>query len=459
MSRRTCRSLAVGLAFAVASVSIGEAALVPAARAQDVVQNPSAGGAPATRQEVAPEATSVAGPSLSGKWRAEPMTVRWVIGNWGEACGPRPGGGGDSGGDVSVEERGDELVITSEGGSFSTGQCWQMHAALAAQSHTHSGNVWKTTCRTAPSAARQEVLQTSVSATMDTISLQESGQYQFVAGGQTCAASSGRWRTYRRVAASAPVEPRRPVPSPCASPGAPARIEVRPSRKLMRAGETFSFRASVYDAQGCSLATPVAWSISPEGAEASIQAGRLSIVQGAADAELSVTATAASQSVRASVDVVSNERYAGLLASGDFDADGASSDAATATITAGSLGARQGLEGETPSDRKWTFVGLVSAIAVVFALLGAWLLRRARRAGIRPVPRGRTLPDTGTVVFAGDDTLGELPQRLDRTRLETSGMVPAAKPATVCPVCGTMYEGRGQSVCPKDGAQLLPINA
>jgi hypothetical protein len=455
MSRRTCRSLAIGLAFAFAYGSHA----VPAARAQDNAQNPSVGGAPASARAAAPEATSLAGPSLSGRWRAEPMTVRWVIGNWGEACGPRPQGGGDSGGDVSVEERGDELVITSEGGSFTTSQCWQMHPALDPQSHTHTGNVWKTTCRTAPSAPRQEVLQTTVSVTMDTISLQESGQYQFVAGGQTCAASSGRWRTYRRVAASLPAPPRPSAPNPCASPGVPARIEVRPSRKLMRAGESFSFRASVYDAQGCSVATPVAWSLSPEGAEASIQAGRLSVIEGAADAELGVTATAASQSVRVSVDVVSNERYSALLAGGDFDADGASSDAATATITAGSLGARQGAEGEEPSDRKWTFVGLVSAIALVFAILGGWLLRRARRASLRPIPRGRPLPDTGTVVFAGDDTLGELPQRLDRTRLETSGVAPAAKPATVCPVCGTMYEGRGQKVCPKDGAQLLPINA
>ncbi len=414
---------------------------------------PSMGATPPAGQDPLPTATS-----LAGAWRAEPMTVRWVIGSWAEACGPRPQGGGDNGGDVSIEENGGELVITGEAGSFNTGQCWQMHAALERHAHSKTGNVWKTTCRTAPSDPRQEILQTSVSVAEGVISLHETGQYQFVANGQTCAASSGRWRTYRRPAApSPPVEARpRPASSPCATPGPAARIEVRPSRKLMRAGESFSFRASVYDAQGCSLGTPVAWSVAPEGAEASIQGGRLSIAQGAADAELSVTAMAASQSVRASVDVVSSDRYAALLTSGEFNADGASSDAATATITAGSLGARQGADAG-PSDRKWTFVGLVSAIALVFALLGAWLLRRARLAASRAAPRGRGLPDTGTVVFAGDDTLGE--GRLDATRLETGGAVPAAKPATVCPVCGTMYEVRGQRVCPKDGAQLLPINA
>ena len=401
---------------------------------------------------------------LAGKWRAEPMTVRWVIGSWGEACGPRPTGGGDQGGVVTLEEQGDELVFQGEGSRFSTDQCWQMHPALSRQSHSNAPGSWKTTCRSAPRDARQEILQTTVSVSGDVISLQESGQYQFVVNGQTCAASSGRWRTYRRVVdAPAPPPVQAPAPSarnPCADPGAPARIEVRPSRKLMRAGESFHFRASVFDAQGCSLGTPVAWELSPSGPDASIDAGRLMVARGAADAELSVTATAASQSVRVAVHIVSDERYAALLASGDFDAEGASSEAATATITAGSLGARQGTGSPGPSDRKWTFVGLVSIIAVVFAALGIWLLPRARRNPARSAPRGRPLPDTGTVVFTGDDAIGDAPRRLDATRLETEAAeAPKPKPTTVCPVCGTMYDTRGARTCPKDGAQLLPINA
>ena len=395
------------------------------------------------------------------------MTVRWVVGSWGEACGPRPSGGGDSGGVVTIEEQGGELVIQAEGSRFSTEQCWQMHPALTRQNHSKSPGTWKTTCRSAPKDARQEILQTTVSVNGDVISLQESGQYQFVVQGQTCAASSGRWRTYRRwvePATPPPVEPR-PAPAarnPCAEPGPPARIEVRPSRKLMRAGEAFHFRASVFDARGCSLGTPVSWALSPEGPDASIEAGRLTVARGAADAELSVTATAASQSVRVAVDIVSDERYAALLASGDFDADGASSEAATATITAGSLGARQGTSSSAgSSDRKWTFVGLVSVIAVMFAVIGAWLLRRGRRSTDRPVRRARPLPDTGTVVFTGDDAIGDPPHRLEATRLEQpqAAVAPKPKPTTVCPVCGTMYDTRGARVCPKDGAQLLPINA
>jgi hypothetical protein len=362
---------------------------------------------------------------------------------------------------VTVEEQGGELIIEGEGSRFSTEQCWQMHPALSPQSHSKAADSWKTTCRSAPRDARQEILQTTVSVNGDVITLQESGQYQFVVQGQTCAASSGRWRTYRRLVDTPPPVAPPPTPAvrnPCAEPGPPARIEVRPSRKLMRAGESFHFRASVFDAQGCSLSTPIAWELAPERTDVRIDGGRLTVAPDAADAELSVTATAASQSVRVAVDVVSNERYAALLASGDFDADGASSHAATATITSGSLGARAGASSAGTSERKWTFVGVVSAIALLFAVIGAWLLRRGRPGATRLTTRTRAWPDTGTVVFTGDDAIGDPPRRLEATRLEPEA-APAPKPTTVCPVCGTMYDTRGARVCPKDGAQLLPINA
>jgi hypothetical protein len=440
-------------------VGIARVAVAQTGRAQAEPREP----VPAPSDSVSPRAGAAA--PLAGKWHAEPMTVRWVIGSWGEACGAKPSGGGDQGGPVTIEERGGELIILGEGHTFSTDQCWQMHPGLSQQTHGASTTSWKTTCRSAPGDARQEILQTSLSVAGDTLSLQESGQYQFVVQGQTCAASSGRWRTYRRAPAEPPPPfepPTAPAPavrSPCATPGAPARLEVRPSRKLMRAGESFSFRTSVFDAHGCSLGTAIAWSVSPEDSSASIDGGRLTIAEGSPDAELSVVATAANQSVRVRVEVVSDERYAALLATGDFNADGASSEAATATITAGSLGARQGTSQPGPADRKWTFVGLVSAIALVFALIGFWLLRRARRSGARPAPRGRPSPDTGGVVFADGETMGEPARRLDATRLEVTSRPPALKPATVCPVCGTMYDERGARVCPKDGAQLLPVNA
>lgn len=410
--------------------------------------------------------------SLAGSWHAEPMTVRWVVGAWGDACGPRPSGGGDGGGAVTIEEQGSELRITGPGKTYSTDQCWAMHPELARQSHTGAGRSWKTVCRTAPNDARQEILTTTLTATDDVISFQESGQYQFVIQGQTCSASSGRWRIYRRqplapVAPALPEPAARPRPeNPCATPGVPARLEVRPARKLMRAGETFQFRAAVTDARGCPARVPVTWELSPSDGPAQLADGSLSIAAGAPDSRLAITATAASQAVRVEVEVVSDARYAALLASGDFDAEGASADAATATITSGSIGAQQTPgEGERP-QRKWTFVGLVVLIAVLFAGVGTLLWRRAVRAA-RERRKARALRAGSGTIALGHQNGREVGSRWnpgatapEATRVEPDWQAIApVKAKTVCPVCGTLYEVKDLKACPKDGAQLLPVNA
>jgi hypothetical protein len=421
--------------------------------------------------------------SLAGRWQADPMTVRWVIGEWGEACGPRPQGGGDPGGVVSIETKSDELVISGGEHPYSSEQCWEMHPGLERQSHAKGQRSWATTCRTKPNDPRQEILQTTITATEDVITFRESGQYQFALQGQKCSASSGRWRTYRRLPAGegelpvpaevVPAPPpapsprevpaevvRRPVASTgggCSNPGAPARIEVRPARKLMRAGESFAFRAAVFDARGCALRTPVSWELDPPEAAAKHESGVLEIAAGAADAELGVVATAASQSVKVTVGVVSNDRYTALLASGNFTADGASIEAATATITSGSFGAGDAAPEQGAPSRKWTFVALVGGIALAFAALGGVLLRRAQR---RPRGAKGAGVDPGTVVFSGDPAAPPAP-RADgaATRFDPVPSVPMNRAGSVCPICGALYPTRDLKNCPKDGAQLLPINA
>jgi hypothetical protein len=439
--------------------------------------------------------------SLAGRWQADPMTVRWVVGEWGEACGPRPSGGGDDGGVVHIEVKSDELVISGPDGKYSSDQCWAMHPELDRQSHAKGKRSWATTCRTKPNDARQEVLQTTITATNDAITFRESGQYQYSLQGQTCSASSGRWRSYRRLAegaeptpgppsnppsASPPqLEPELPVrelpaeaeptpapsaappaeraprkPSnPCANPGAPARLEVRPARKLMRSGESFTFRAAVFDARGCALRAAVSWALEPANAAAKLENGLLDVAQGAPDAELAVVATVASQAVKVAVDVVSSERYAALLGSGAFTADGASIEAATATITSGSLGAQVAPE-DGPPERKWTFVALVAGIALLFGLFGAYLLRRAQRKLARTSASER---EPGTMQLGGGSAAPQNPATRPVglvTRLEPVPSAPTApRAATVCPVCGTLYPTRDLKSCPKDGAQLLPVNA
>ena len=68
-------------------------------------------------------------------------------------------------------------------------------------------------------------------------------------GGDACAPAATR---------EPPPKPE-PKPAACESPGDPTRLEVRPSKKLLRTGETFQFRALVLDDKGCATKTPTTW--------------------------------------------------------------------------------------------------------------------------------------------------------------------------------------------------------
>jgi hypothetical protein len=69
--------------------------------------------------------------------------------------------------------------------------------------------------------------------------------------------------------------------------------------------------------------------------------------------------------------------------------------------------------------------------------------------------------DPGTVVFAGE----QLPPHVARapdgaaTRFDPVPSAPLHRGGSVCPICGAIYPSRELKSCPKDGAQLLPINA
>ena len=195
-------------------------------------------------------------------------------------------GSGDEGGaSVLIQQNGTELTISGGGRTYSTANCWEQYPGILKIGHASSQRSWRTTCRTAAGDPRQAALTTTLTATDDRISFYEAGQYQFVLEGQNCTASVGRYRTYTLVqragtpesltqtapsATAATVTPPKPPPAPkpetpdnsrCATPGPAARLDVRPAKKLLRAGEDFTFRALVYDASGCPVYTKPTWNI------------------------------------------------------------------------------------------------------------------------------------------------------------------------------------------------------
>jgi hypothetical protein len=416
---------------------------------------------------------------LGGQWSATAMTETWKIGDWGPACGPKPSGGGAPAGTVTVQEQGGELSWTGAGRAYSTRECWEQFPGLTRTSHSAGGRNWRNTCRTPAGDPRQASLVTSISATNTQIAFDETGQYQFVIKGQNCTASVRRNRFLRpissageapRPAASAPspVDDRRRPKTSCAAPGPAARLEVRPSRKLMRPGESFAFRAVVMDARGCPVGASPTFRVvaGPEGVAVS-GAGLVSVPEGAPEGEVKLVATAGGRSVALAVEIVSRQRYDALLAEGRFDESGASAEAAVVKIESSSIGAKETVTKDDSEKRRMQFVAFVGGAALVLGIVGLVLVQRARRANRRasetpvPTPRLSTAPRTATGAMVCPTCRSEFPPGAqfcpkDGNRLMLLAPSTELAPSgAVCPVCGQGYDP-GVGVCPKHDEPLVP---
>jgi len=418
--------------------------------------------------------------TLAGRWSASPLTVKWIIGDWGASCGPQPSGGGEGAAGIIVDQTGGELTLSGGGRTFSTSECWEQYPGMQRVGHSSSARAWKSTCRTTAGDPRQASLTTSITATDDHISFYEAGQYQFVIQGQNCTASVGRYRTYTLVQrAGTPVVPSAsssasvtggvpsalPLKTPgtkgekktdtlasnrCASPGPAARLEVRPARKLMRAGEQFSFRALVYDSAGCGVYVRPSGSLESGGELAELTAAATVKIRADAPAgDVVLTVSVGGRSARVSIEVVSADRYENLLRSGTFNTAGEVDEAASVAIASQSIGAASAVAADHASDRKRLFVAVVAGVALLLALAGIFLVRRTRRAAAAPVTwdaarrteqhasAAATAPASAT--YAPESTPPDTPRK------------------TICPVCGEQYAAESR-FCGRDGAILLPLN-
>jgi len=417
-------------------------------------------------------------PTLEGRWAAGPLTTKWVVGDWGNACGPRPAGGGEPATSVIVKQTGGELVITGGGRTFSTAQCWEQYPGIQRLSHTGSSRGWRTTCRTPPGDPRQASLSTSLTATDDKLSFYEAGQYQFVIQGQNCTASVGRYRTYTLVqragtaehppplepsaVAPAPPPPKRVEPAPvndrCRSPGPPARLEVRPARKLIRSGEGFSFRAVVADSAGCPVFAKPTWEVESGGDLLTVDSsGTVQVKPSAPEGEARLTASVGGRSALVTVEIASSERYDALLRSGAFNANGEVDEAASVAIASQSIGAGAAVAEDRASGRKSLFVGVVAFLALILGVVAALLLRRSKAAAKAQAAKDEAQRERRARALAEEAARRAEPAPPPPDTHARAHQEPAKPRKTICPVCGTQY-GPDSSFCGKDGATLMPLN-
>ncbi|HYQ27181.1 MAG TPA: hypothetical protein VER04_08175 [Polyangiaceae bacterium] len=435
-------------------------------------------------------------PTLAGRWSATPMRSDWIIGEWGKPCGPTPSGGGAPGGSVTITSSGSELQLSGGGRDYSTSECWEQFPGLSRISHSNGLRGWRSTCKTKAGDPRQATIVTTISASDNQISFDETGQYQFVITGQNCTASVRRTRSLSLVqregerapvasaapssllgspsaaAASPAASATVPAAKVCAVPGPPERLEVRPARKLLRPGDSFEFHASVLDNARCAVPLSPLWKIVGEHASLELTGpGKVKVPESAAESTVELLVSLAGHSARVTVEIASKDRYDALLARKGLNAEGESSDVAVARIATSALGGGSVVTRDDSQRRRIIFVGVVGGSALVLGLLGFALVQHSRRKPLEPeqkTPRTRPAPAI---------TPNHLPPPLakvcptcreeyppeasfcpnDGNRLVAArgNPEPTGPSGGVCPICGQGYDP-GVLTCPKHGEELLP---
>ncbi|HSO34305.1 MAG TPA: hypothetical protein VLT33_17335 [Labilithrix sp.] len=450
---------------------------------------------------------------LDGRWRQGALREEFTVQQWlPNGCGPTPTSGTSGGGEiVAIRLEGDELAFVGGGRVYRSNQCYDQMPTLQRETHSRdaNGKTWRTRCTTPPNDPRKAILNTLVIAQNDThIDLVETGRYEIVVADGRCVADVKRTRTYDIVpddkpaatasAAPPPTAEPKPAPEPkpaaCESPGDPARLEVRPSKKLIRPGETFQFRASVVDAKGCPTRTATTWKLA-NGAPAGVTVdanGKVTVGKDVPEGTFEISASAAEKETKVGVEVTSAAHYDDLLASSGLNASGENDGASVVNIASTSIGAGEGRVEDRSKQRRWMFIGIVGGVLVLLGIVAAVLRARSRRAAaLEDEVKARHESEVAEVLERrrAQQEQHALQKRAHeesvaaaaaaRARAKADALAHAAKinaaaqtpqaapeggpPSTspkrgkICPTCGDRFEG-GADFCGKDGTQLVLLN-
>lgn len=435
---------------------------------------------------------------VSGKWQASSLRVSWAIGDWGNACGPRPSGGGEKGGVVTLTSSGSDFRLSGLGRNYSTTQCWETMPDLSARGHTAGSSAIQTTCKMPAGDPRQATVVTSWYPRGDEIYFDETGQYQFVVSKSNCTASVRRTRVLTRIVdepeapetepaetkapekpattAPQPKQPTQPTPKATSPPTTPkerevvpaivsfliperaarceqvgkaVQLEVTPKMKLMRLGESFSFQAIARDEAGCRVDIETSWKL-VEGVSATLtKNGTLVIPKNGNTGSLELEARVEDKTVVVGAKVVSDEEFEQLLAGGEYGVLGESLHSATVTLSSSHVEFEsQQEDDQDETSLLWIVAGLLVLVAGAAVTM---VIKGAKAPNPAPAPDSNRPPETK----------GSLPEELREAEPIERGAAPESKepepPARLCPVCGKSYQD-GTMFCVDDGARLLRSN-
>jgi hypothetical protein len=230
---------------------------------------------------------------------------------------------------------------------------------------------------------------------------------------------------------------------------------VHPSRKLIRAGEKFTFRALVLDADGCATGTRPAWTIAagPLASRATIDgAGTLSVQADADEGQLEISVSVGGKGVLVRVDVASAAHYDAMLGVSGLNDAGEADQPAVAVVATGTIGGRTASAQDAARERKVAFVAIAGGLAIVLAFVGLIFVRR----GAKPIAA------VDEAAEGEDAPASEGPPRGPLEQVPPSAPIAVAPAASrprgkICPTCGERFSPDA-TFCGRDGTTLVLIN-
>ncbi len=378
------------------------------------------------------------------------MSIQVAVTSWGGDCGPRPQStSAPGGGTFRISQDGDQLTFHLRQQRTTRG-CWSENRAVRRVSSTHQGSTWRIVCRTPPEDSRGETGTYTIQAIgNDQLSFRDVSAYDWQLNESRCVATITTTQSFTRVSggtATTTPEPPGEEPRPACTPGAPARIVLRPATAQIAPDAEQCFTTRVVDAQGCAVRSQRVDLSLASGA------GRLEgrcYTASAADGEATIRARAGelTSEARETVssmdlsDLIARRSETGSVGSGVANEEDASADTA----------ARVRAHSEESIGLLWPLVAL--GVALVLVIGGAIALSRRRKPAKRSIAG---LPGV------------EIPEpELRRASTPPPPAPPSEPPAQpapegpredlICPACRRGYPP-GTAQCAADGTALVPYS-
>lgn len=393
---------------------------------------------------------------LSGTWRAGATAIDVSIESWGEDCGARPASTRSNGGGlVTVEQKGQALLLHGRDQDIRTDACWSRNPAMKRSAASYSDELWMTRCRTAPEDPREELgIYTLTLQDPNTLLYKDVSHYDWALNESKCVATFTTTQTLTRQSGASDTPPVAVAVQPTAAieptsreakgcrPGAAANIALRPKQAEIEAGERVCFKPRVSDSTDCVLPNAdVSFQLSaPKGARGSLSAGCFTAAESAAEAQGEFRIIAKSGRAQTEALVVVKRMDLSSLIARRMENSGLSGfeeseEALDKSPKAVARIATHTAPAESDTGRS-VLLWVLGVLAVGLTAAGFWMIRRE--------------PSQGR------------PAKAKAAQAAKPRQAPAPAPSSqrpgeawICPTCRIGYPAE-QTTCPKDGSRLVP---